>query len=69
MSNKYILETVPQGIIHIYSKLFMFMSYRDSRDFLSGRRYTLFLRFNVPLWIQHHTVQVVIVLAPSQCKY
>lgn len=49
MPNEYTLATVLQGIIHIYSKLFMFMSHKDSHDFQSGRRHTLFMHFNAPL--------------------
>lgn len=49
MPNEYTLANVLQGIIHIYSKLFMFMSHKDSHDFQSGRRHTLFMHFNAPL--------------------
>lgn len=53
MPNEYTPASVLQGKIHIYSKSFMFMSHKDSHDFQSGRRRTLFMHFNVPLWIQN----------------
>lgn len=53
MPNEYTPANVLRGIIHIYSKSFMFMSHKDSHDFQSGRRHTPFMHFNVPLWIQN----------------
>lgn len=53
MPNEYTPATVLQGIMHIYLKSFMFMSHKNSHDFQSGRRHTLFMHFNGPLWIQN----------------
>lgn len=53
MQNEYTPAAVLQGIRHIYSKPFMFMSHKDLHDCQSGGRETLFMHFNVQLWIQH----------------
>lgn len=58
MPNEYSVLTVLQGIMHIYSKLFLFMIHEALHDFQSGKRQTKFLHFNVLLQIQTLHVQV-----------
>lgn len=58
MAHEYSVVTVLQGIMHIYSKLFLFMSHEALHDLQSGKRQTHFLHFNVLLQIQTLHVQV-----------